>query len=90
MPWMIFIAKFGSASGFLISYMASFSDDRIFPIERRATAIGICNLIGRTITGLAPLINELPEPMPMFFVIAIFALAFIVNTTLSLPSRTKK
>merc|ERR1719263_2013236 len=89
MPWAIFIAKFGTASGFLISYLASFSDNRIFPIEKRATAIGLCNLIARSITITAPIINELEEPEPMFFFIGMISLAWLYNFTFSLPDIKK-
>ena len=89
MPWMIFIAKFGVAAGFLNAYFASFSDDRIFNIEKRATAIGICNLGARAVTSLAPLINELPEPFPMVAFISILSIAFLINTTLNLPEKSK-
>lgn len=89
MPWAIFIAKFGTASGFLISYMASFSDNRIFPIEKRATAIGICNLIGRLITSTSPMINELEEPTPMYFFIGLMFVAWLYNLTFNLPDFKK-
>lgn len=89
MPWAIFVAKFGTASGFLISYMASFSDNRIFPVEKRATAIGICNFIGRAVTSLAPMINELEEPEPMCFFLVVMFIAWIYNFSLNLPDPKK-
>ena len=82
MPWAIFVAKFGTASGFLISYMASFADNRIFPIEKRATAIGICNFIGRSVTSSAPMINEFTEPWPMCFFLIVMGFAWVFNFTL--------
>ena len=90
MPWMIFVAKFGTASGFLLSYMASFSDKRIFPIEKRATGVGICNLIGRSLTITAPMINELIEPPPMVFFIIVITCAWMYNFTLNLPEPKRK
>jgi hypothetical protein len=59
MPQCIFLCKFGVAIAFLSSYYASFTDNRIFPNEKRATAIGICNFVGRGLTGFSPIINEL-------------------------------
>ena len=59
MPVSIVVGKFGIAISFLASYFASFIDDRIFPIEKRATAIGICNICARTLTGFSPIISEL-------------------------------
>jgi len=89
MPWAIFIAKFGTASGFLISYMASFADNRIFPIQKRATAIGFCNLIGRTLTSTTPMINEFEEPLPMYFFIGAMFIAWLYNFTFNLPDFKK-
>ena len=87
MPAAIFLSKFGIAIAFLTSYFASFNDNRIFPIERRATAIGICNLIGRGLTGLAPMINELNEPIPCCFYVAILCVALINASTIKLDDQ---
>lgn len=81
----VFIAKFGIEIGFLSSYFASFTDDRIFPIEKRATAIGICKVVARTLAGTAPMVNELPDPIPMSLFAVTLAVAFIYNMTLNLP-----
>ena len=86
MPFAIFVAKFGVAMGFLTSYFASFIDDRIFPAEKRATSIGICNLVARGLTGLAPIINEMAEPMPMICFLAMLLLAFINTFYLNLET----
>merc|ERR1712147_302798 len=77
MPICIAISKFGIAISFLASYFASFIDDRIFPIEKRATAIGICNICARTLTGLSPLISEFKEPMPMVFFVGFLFTALV-------------
>jgi MFS family permease len=84
MPICIAIGKFGIAISFLASYFASFIDDRIFPIEHRATAIGICNIGARSLTGLSPIISELREPMPMVFFVASLFIAIICNSTINL------
>ena len=92
MPICIVIGKFGIAISFLASYFASFIDNRIFPIEKRATAIGICNICARTLTGLSPIISEFKEPMPMVFFVGILFIALICNTTFELnePNSKKK
>ena len=59
-PKVTFIAKFGIALAYLCTYQASFSDEEMFPIEKRSTAIGTCQLLARALTILAPLITELP------------------------------
>ena len=85
-PYCVLVAKFGIEIGFLTSYFASFTDDRVFPIEKRATAIGTCKFIARGLTALAPLVNELPDPIPMSIFVVTLGIAFIYNTTLNLPS----
>ena len=79
MPWMCFVAKFGLAMAFLNSYYASFTEEHIFPIERRATAIGICNFCARGITGFAPMVNEMANPVPIVSIICILFIGFINN-----------
>lgn len=86
-PICVFIAKFGIEIGFLSSYFASFTDDRIFPIEKRATAIGLCKVVARGLTGTAPMINELPDPVPMVCFSVALATAFAYNITLNLPKK---
>ena len=77
-PKVTFIAKFGIALAFLCTYQASFSDDTLFPVSMRATAIGTCQLFARGLTILAPEITELPSPEPIMFFVAITCLALIV------------
>lgn len=72
---------------FLTSYFASFADDRIFPIQRRATAIGFCNLVARALTGMAPMINEISEPIPMGFFIIILGVALVNTFMLNLKEK---
>ena len=75
-PWFTFLAKVGSTITFGNAYYASFSDNRIFPLMQRATAIGICQFIARGLTVFSPMIAELDDPLPMFI------LSFIVLTGL--------
>ena len=89
MPQCIFMCKFGCAMAFLSSYYASFTDNRIFPSERRATAIGICNFVGRGLTGLSPMINELKEPIPMACFLGMCTFALINTTTINLNKKMK-
>ena len=90
MPQCIFLCKYGIAMAFLSSYYASFTDSRIFPNERRATAIGICNFVGRGLTGFSPMINELKEPIPMGFFLVMCFIALVNTTTINLTQETKK
>lgn len=77
-PEITFFAKFGVSLAFLCTYQASFSDQTIFPTEKRATAIGTCQFFARGITILAPEIAELPAPRPIMFFCGI---AFIALCT---------
>ena len=58
----------------------------IFPFYKRATAIGICNLVARTITVASSLAAELPRPIPAWLLISATLLSLI--TTFFLPSYT--
>jgi hypothetical protein len=59
MPILTMLTKFGSGAAMLITYSASFGDEQLFPSKKRTTAIGICNIIARSITIFAPQVNEL-------------------------------
>jgi hypothetical protein len=84
-PWFSFTAKVGTHLTFSNSFQASFSDQRVFPLLRRATATGICNFVGRGLTIFAPLVAELDRPLPMVFLLSVTSIAFIA--AFFLPSR---
>ena len=58
-PWFTFTAKVGTHITFSSAYYASFSDQRVFPLLKRATAIGICQFVARGLTIFSPMIAEL-------------------------------
>ena len=68
------------------AYQASFSDQRVFPFLKRATATGICNFISRGLTIFAPLAAELDTPIPTSILLGISVVAFIV--AFFLPSKS--
>ena len=78
-PILVFFLKVGINIGFLATYRASFNEDFIFPFNKRATAIGICNFIARLITALSPLVAELDRPGPIAVVIILNVLAFLTS-----------
>ena len=80
-PKVTFIAKFGINLAFVSTYQASFSRDDVFPADRRATAIGTCQLLGRAVTALAPEVTELQKPKPIACLCIITAIAFVVSFT---------
>ena len=49
----------------------------IFPFYKRATAIGICNLIARSLTVGASLAAELKRPYPIAMLLSLQGLALI-------------
>lgn len=71
---MVFIAKIGSNMSFQNVYAVSFNENIIFPFYKRATAIGICNLIARGVTIAAPMVAELPRPWPAGFLLTFTAI----------------
>ena len=77
MPSLIFIAKFGVAMSLLATQLASLTDGRLFPKEKRAVAVSFCSLIAYSATLLAPLINELEEVTPVVVFILLILLSFL-------------
>ena len=68
-PTVVFVAKIGVNMSFLNVYQASFGQNIIFPFFKRATAIGICNLVARGITIAAPMVAEFPKPYPAYIML---------------------
>ena len=60
----------------------------MFPQAHRATVIGVCNILARAATILAPLVNELPEPQPMVCLMALAAIAFVNSFFLSVQEES--
>ena len=84
-PLWSFIAKIGISISFQNVYICSYSDDMIFPIIKRATAIGICNFVARSLTILSPIVAELDKPIPIIVLFSVTLVALI--TSFFLPSR---
>ena len=76
-PIVVFVTKVGNNQTFQNLYLASFGENLIFPFHKRNTAIGICNIIARGFTILAPLAAELDRPWPAIILIIINSLALI-------------
>ena len=60
----------------------------IFPFYKRATAIGICNFIARTITITSSLVAELPRPWPGYIFLTITFISFL--NAFFLPSKKEE
>ena len=70
MPTCIVFVSFGNVGSFMILWLANLD---LFPVVYSTTALGFCNLTARFVTILAPMIAELPEPVPEN---TLFALSF--------------
>lgn len=64
MAFFVLLAKFGISFAFNITYMQT---PLLFPTRLRGTAYGLCNVVARFVTIIAPLLAEEPEPIPMLF-----------------------
>lgn len=82
-PRIAFIYKFGTHLAVVALYTAAFSDDTIFPPEKRASAIGYCQLFARIVTAFAPEITELKPPMPILIFLVFNTCALMVSFTFS-------
>ena len=74
----VLLAKFGCSACYCICYI---STPTLFPTRLAATAFGVCNLVGRTLGALSPVIAEMKVPYPM----AIFSVMAIISIFFALP-----
>lgn len=73
----------GIINSFITTTQVSFTDDRIFPKDKRNTSVGSCGMIARSITIVAPIINEWEAPWPIV-VLMVFSIAGML-TSLTFP-----
>ena len=64
MPFVVFIAKVGIASGFVMSMMAVIT---LMPTILSSTIFGCCSVLARMVTMAAPIVAEQPQPLPLIF-----------------------
>lgn len=83
MPAIILCLKMGIIISFITTTQVSFTDDRIFPPHQRNTSVGTAGMIARSITIVAPIVNEWAAPFPIF--IMIFLLLCGLGTSYSFP-----
>ena len=76
-PFFSFMAKVGCHISFLAAYQGSFSDPKIFPLEKRGKQIGICNFVARGVTIFASLFAELDRPWPTVILTTITLIALV-------------
>ena len=83
MPIMILVLKMGIIMSFITTTQVSFTDDRIFPSAKRNTYVGSCGMIARSITIVAPIVNEWAAPLPILVMLIFSVIGFL--TTFMFP-----
>lgn len=81
MPVMILVLKMGIIMSFIITTQVSFTDDRIFPSNRRNTSVGTCGMIARSVTIVAPIVNEWPAPIPIVIILVFSVIGLATSIT---------
>jgi nitrate/nitrite transporter NarK len=71
-PIVVLAAKFGAAAAFAMLYISTLS---YFPSQYMGMVFGICNVTARSVTILAPMVAEAPEPVPELTMVLSFVLA---------------
>lgn len=87
-PTVVFITKIGVNFTFQNAYQASFTENKIYPFTKRATAIGINNFVARGVTVLSSLAAELERPIPVSLLIGVTTISFI--NVLFLPTYSEE
>lgn len=81
MPVLILILKMGIIMSFIITTQVSFTDDRIFPPNKRNTSVGSCGMIARSITIVAPIVNEWAAPLPILVILGFSVIGIFTSLT---------
>ena len=77
------MTKAGLGGVFGVIYLANF----IFPVNFASRTLGICNILARFVTFVAPIIAEMNPPIPMIVVIATSISATIIQTQLMIKPK---
>lgn len=78
-PMLVAFCRIGCSMSFNIGYV---SVSKLFPTEYVTTVFGIVNMFSHLITCFAPLMAEVPEPIPMVVFCANAASAFVFSAKL--------
>ena len=74
----MFITKVGINATFQNAYQSSFGNC-LFPFYKKATAIGIVNLVARTVTVASSLVAEVDRPWPIVIYLIGNVVAFVAS-----------
>ena len=81
MPFLILILKMGIIMSFITTTQVSFNDERIFSSAKRNTSIGTCGMIARSITIVAPIVNEWSAPLPIVVMFCFSIIGLLTSVT---------
>jgi len=81
-PVILLIAKFGFSQAFVAAYL---SIVLLYPTVLASTAMGVCNLLARVATIMAPIVAEVKAPLNLVILLAIAVLALLVSQCLTVP-----
>ena len=75
-PVSLFFISTGTTGSVNALYMAH---NDLFPAVFRSTTHGICNIVARGLSMFAPLIAEMPEPYPEWFLFTVSIIAICMS-----------
>jgi hypothetical protein len=81
MPILILILKMGIIIGYITTTQISFTCDQIFPPNKRNTSVGTCGMIARSVTIIAPIVNEWEAPYPILTMLGFSIIGMITACT---------
>lgn len=85
MPSLIFLTRFGISMSLIATELATMTEDRIYPLKRRAEGLAMSSLFSNAFASLSPLISEVDEPWPIVCLLAIVLLALPLGLTIDIP-----
>ena len=84
-PGCLFIMNLGTSATFGNLYMSHLD---LFPIVFSATSYGVCNILARALTSLAPIVANFDQPTPEIIFTTLSFIAVVV--TLFIRDKTNK
>lgn len=86
-PYTVLAAKFGTGAAFAMLYMSTL---QYFPNRYMGRVFGTCNVTARFVTIMAPMVAELPSPIPEFIMIISCLIAAILTCFLRRPANMNR
>ena len=75
-PYSLFVMNLGTSATFGNLYLGHMD---LFPIVFSSTSMGICNIIARIVTSVAPIVAEIDQPTPEIIFSTLCFLALILS-----------